>query len=428
MKKFIFLLKEQKLEYIFSIIVCSILYGIEGLIHPILLKLIFDEGVIKGDFHKFVILAAIYLLVGVVLNISVLFNSLWSKSLENRIIQSVSLRMLKAFYFKDFSSILKNGEGYFMSRIYNDIKEGLLPLLTLIREMISESVKLIAFIGILFYLSWQATVILVAVIPITVYISANLGKKIRKTTYKEREQRGFFLNILNRAIAGFRVIKIFKLINKTLEVYENSLHSYLMIGYKNFKTITLYQTSNYLAMNISDFLSMFVGALFVLKGKISFGGYLAFVNTFWRTITTFMRISQRTPELHKNLEIVARSYEFENSISKKYYTTGDYVQLYDVNFTYESEPILKNFNFKIIPGERVLILGSNGSGKTTLANIISGHLSPQSGHLILPETISSLTLPIVFPLLKINDLVSDTNLLIKFRLLKYQRWLLMNYR
>lgn len=416
MNKFLYLLKEKKSEYVFSIIVTSLLSGIEGLIHPLLLKLIFDEGVIKGDFHKFVFLTLIYLLIGILLNISGLFNLLWFKSLENRIIISTSSRMLEAFYEKNYASVLKNGEGYFISRIYNDIKEGLIPLLILIKEMISEAVRLVAFIGILFYLSWQATIILLMVIPVSVYISALLGKKIRKTTAKEREQQGIFLNILNRAISGFKIIKIFGLINKTLKGYEEKLHEYLMIGYKNYKTITIYQTSNYLAMNISDFLSMFVGALFVLKGQMTFGGYLAFVNTFWRTVTTLMQISQRTPELHKNFEIVKRTYEFEKTKADQYFIIDKFINLKNVYFSYDSMATLENFSLEINMGERVLILGSNGSGKTTLANIVSGHLSPQRGTLILPEKISSVTLPLSLPYLKIKELVNDRNLLAKFRL------------
>jgi len=41
---------------------------------------------------------------------------------------------------------------------------------------------------------------------------------------------------------------------------------------------------------------------------------------------------------------------------------------------------LKDINLKILPGERVGIIGDNGSGKTTLLRIISGLYHPTHGH------------------------------------------------
>jgi ATP-binding cassette subfamily B protein len=77
---------------------------------------------------------------------------------------------------------------------------------------------------------------------------------------------------------------------------------------------------------------------------------------------------------------------------------------------------LKDFSLQLTPGEKIVIVGPNGSGKTTLANILSGYLTPSQGDVFLPERISSVTLPISFPPLKVKDLVSDSVLLSEFRL------------
>jgi ATP-binding cassette subfamily B protein len=63
-----------------------------------------------------------------------------------------------------------------------------------------------------------------------------------------------------------------------------------------------------------------------------------------------------------------------------------------------------------------VLVGPNGCGKTTIANILSGYLAPSQGEMVLPDRISSVTLPILFPPLKVKDLVTDTNLLAAFRL------------
>jgi len=416
MRNLLHLLKGYTHEVYLLIFASSIMSGVEGLLHPIFIKLIFDEGVIKGNFNRFIHLTIAYLFLGVVLNIWGLAISLWGRTLENRLLKHISRRMLEAYYHLEYNFILAKGEGYFISRIYNDTAEGVLPLVTLIRNMVSQGVMVIAFLGMLLYLSWQATLLLAAVIPFAIYTSNVFGRKIKKVTPKEREHEGFFLNILGLMIASFKTIKTFRLFPKTVEVYKKKLSEYLNLNYQNYKLARVYQTSNDMAMNVSDFLSLFVGALFVLRGTLSFGGYLAFVNTFWRTVTTLMGVFHPIPEFHRHLRIVNRLCEFESKKIKKYWKDGEEVVLKGVCFSYGSTPVLKDFTERIRTGEKVVMTGPNGSGKTTLANILAGHLTPQQGEIVLPGRVISITLPLAFPPLKVKDLVQDIKFLGEFGL------------
>ena len=62
------------------------------------------------------------------------------------------------------------------------------------------------------------------------------------------------------------------------------------------------------------------------------------------------------------------------------------VAVEDLTFSYglyQQEPILKNINMTIKPGEKVLLLGGSGSGKTTLLKIMMGLLTPDHGQIQL---------------------------------------------
>lgn len=51
----------------------------------------------------------------------------------------------------------------------------------------------------------------------------------------------------------------------------------------------------------------------------------------------------------------------------------------NVDFAYQSTPILKNVSFSINEGESIGIIGPNGGGKTTLLKMIMGFLKPTNG-------------------------------------------------
>ncbi len=55
------------------------------------------------------------------------------------------------------------------------------------------------------------------------------------------------------------------------------------------------------------------------------------------------------------------------------------IEVADLAFSYDTNPVLKGLNLKIGPGEFVGILGPNGSGKSTLLKLLSGVLSPHQG-------------------------------------------------
>jgi len=410
------LLGRFRFEYVSLVAVSSLLSGAEGILQPLLIKAIFDEAVLKGSFGRFMVLVFSYLAFGLFINLGSSGTSLWGKSLENRIVKTTSQRMLESYYEKEYASILENGHGYFITRVYGDLREGLVPLLNLIQLTVNQSVLLISFSLVLVYLSWQASLFLVALIPLSAAVGAMLGKRIRALTSQEREQEGAVLAVLNKALGAFRMVKAFQLLSPTANVVDDRLSGYLSTSYRRYKTARLFQALNDSTMVVADFLSLFVGALFVLRGALTFGGYLAFVNTFWRAVTTLMQFFNRMADFQTFGTITARIASFLSPPSAAYHGRGRAPSVRNLAFSYNGRPILKDFSLRLSPGEKVVIVGPNGAGKTTLANILSGYLTPSQGDMVLPERISSVTLPISFPPLKVKDLIIDTGLLSAFRL------------
>ncbi len=60
-------------------------------------------------------------------------------------------------------------------------------------------------------------------------------------------------------------------------------------------------------------------------------------------------------------------------------TTAPTVEARDLCLTYGKQPVLKNLDWKLMPGQVVGLLGRNGAGKTTLLETLLGLREPQSG-------------------------------------------------
>lgn len=53
----------------------------------------------------------------------------------------------------------------------------------------------------------------------------------------------------------------------------------------------------------------------------------------------------------------------------------------------ESRTLIKDFNYIVLPDDRIGIIGRNGSGKSTLLNLIAGRITPDEGEIIRGETV-----------------------------------------
>jgi len=66
---------------------------------------------------------------------------------------------------------------------------------------------------------------------------------------------------------------------------------------------------------------------------------------------------------------------------------GKILELHNVSKQYGSKQVLDKFSYKFQRGERVGIVGRNGFGKSTLLNILTGLEKPDSGNIVLGETV-----------------------------------------
>lgn len=405
------LLGENRREYVAVTIIAAAVGAAEGLLHPLLIKAILDEASSHGDFARLIYLVLGYLALGVSLNAGAYVTSLWQQRLDNRIVRRVSEELLHAFYSERYDDFLRNGVGHYVSRIRSDVKDGLVPMLALVRGMVVKAAMFASLVSALLYMSWQAFAVLAAIIPIATVVSLVVGKRIRALTSTEREKEAEVLGLLTKAIASLKMVGTFGLAGRTLKSFDTGMHDLLDTGYRRFKVVRTLQGASDLTMVISDVCSIFVGALFVFQKKMTFGSFIAFMNAFWRAATTLITIFKHWAELLSYGATVHRISELLRVREPLEIHSSESVIVDDVCFSYGQTRVLRNVSIAINPGQRILITGNNGSGKTTLANILARHLQPTEGRVSLPTQVSSSTLPLAFPPLAVRELGADIGLL-----------------
>ncbi len=149
-----------------------------------------------------------------------------------------------------------------------------------------------------------------------------------------------------------------------------------------------------LIMNGTTLLIVWVGAHKISESSMQVGDMMAFMQYGMQIIFAFLMMSfmfimiprasvaaQRIDEVLKT-EIVINDPKKPKSFDKQ---AKGVVEFKNVSFRYPGaeEDMLKDINFKALPGQTTAIIGSTGAGKTTLVNLIPRFYDITSGQVLV---------------------------------------------
>lgn len=189
--------------------------------------------------------------------------------------------------------------------------------------------------------------------------------------------------------SGLNVVKVYNGKNESDKKFDELNKSVYECNRKS-------QFLSGLMMPIMNFIGNFgyvavciVGALLVSKDMITFGVIIAFI-TYVRLFTNpLSQIAQGLTSLQSTAAASERVFEFleEPELEKENVTKtldkakakGE-VEFNHVKFGYDSDKIIiRDFNAKIKPGQKVAIVGPTGAGKTTMVNLLMRFYEINSG-------------------------------------------------
>lgn len=65
------------------------------------------------------------------------------------------------------------------------------------------------------------------------------------------------------------------------------------------------------------------------------------------------------------------------------------LKITNLDYSYDTNAVLKNINLEVNKGETVAIIGTSGVGKSTLFNLIAGIITIQNGQILINNQVGS---------------------------------------
>jgi ATP-binding cassette subfamily B protein len=147
-------------------------------------------------------------------------------------------------------------------------------------------------------------------------------------------------------------------------------------------------------IGLSTLLTIFIGGMQVIEGKITPGNiaeFVIYVNMLAWPVTSLgwtMSLVKRAEASQQRInDFLLTPEDVPSGKLVPLNLNGD-IQFQNVSFTYADSGItaLKNIDFEVKSGECLAILGATGSGKSTIANLLCRMYDPDSGKVLLDNS------------------------------------------
>ncbi|MBK5933389.1 ATP-binding cassette, subfamily B, HlyB/CyaB [Rhodovulum imhoffii] len=373
-----------------ELIFLAICLRLIGLVEPFIFQVIIDRILPFQREASLVVVVAIFIAVSLFqLGFEVL-SELLSMLTANRITREFGARIFDHLFKLPFSHFRKWSVGETIARISetDTIRAFLVGTTT---GVFLDLIFVFIYIAVLFTLSAELTLIILAALPIQILIYLGFGPFLRRRLRVQFDAGAAHQTQMVENISGIASVKALSAEGKMLERLDETLHANLNAGYRvgllniwNDKLLFIVDK----AIKISI---IYFGAQFVFAGQMTLGELIAFhllaekvtgpIENFSSLWEGWQNIRVSRQRLGDVVNTPMEPFDALPKLPRNVEARLDFV---NVDFAYHpSAPILRGFSFSAGPNTLTLVVGPSGIGKSTFGRLASGIDSPDKGEVRL---------------------------------------------
>ncbi len=292
----------------------------------------------------------------------------------------------------NFYSTYRTGD--LMTRVTGDL-DAVRHMVAWVIRVVIESFSLYAAAAIFFfYTNWKMAICLLLISPFVFWIIVLFRNKVAPMHALLREKLAQMNTFAQENISGNRVVKAFAREPYEIEKFETVNADYRDTNKATgFVWLKFYPYIESIA-NLMPVVLLAVGGIFMIRGGLSMGEYVAFAGLIWaianpmrmmgNIMNEFQRFSAASDKVMEIYYSEAKIKDAPDAISHPGRFNGK-IEFKDVSFQYDDGdlPVLYDISFTVEPNQTIAIMGETGCGKSSLIHLIPRFYEPTKGEILI---------------------------------------------
>lgn len=354
---------------------------------PKLFGIMLDEIICEGDIAEF------FKVSGVVVSLSlyscILYYWLYAQHhyLMTMFTFQIKIKVFQKFFQMRSVDLKKMKMGEIMSIIQEYPTECMHFLIRGVIHQINHFIIIIILVLFSFKIHFTVGLMLVLLAGICGGIIIFSGKKSKEASIVQKEQYGRYISWLYEMIENFLSIRLLSM-EKMLKIKYDGFSTEMFRQRDRMNLLQTLSEQIIKGLFLLSQLSIFAGSIYLIKKKIITVGTFTVLITYFSMMTkkitdinqSWNDAQTRVGYIRKIDEFMSYSDEMDGGVLQMEHCMGK-IEINNINFSYGTRQIFKNFSLQINSGEKIAITGNSGRGKSTLTELLIGMLKADSGEI-----------------------------------------------
>ncbi len=389
-KRFLSYYKPHKKLFVLDML-ASLSVALLGILYPIVTRTMLND-LIPNRQYRMIIIAGVSLFVlyfiRMLLNYFIQYQGHMMGVRMQGQMRSEMFRHLEKLPFSFYDN---NETGKIMSRMTSDLND--------IAELAHHGPENFIITGITIVISFLyltsidiwLTLIVFACVPVLVFVSLTLRKKMREAFRESQAAIAQINGSLQSSIAGIRVTKAFTNEERETEKFEEGNSQFMEARRDAYKAMGQFHSATTMITDVFNVVVLIAGGLFLYSGRINFADYSAFIvsiNLFLGPVNTLIRFMEQFQNgvagFERFVEIMETEPETNGEKAVAAARLDGEIKFNNVSSSYaEGKEVLKNICLSISKGKTFALVGPSGGGKTTLCHLIPHFYKITDGDILI---------------------------------------------
>jgi subfamily B ATP-binding cassette protein MsbA len=356
-----------------------------------LLKPLLDDGFGKTGSDVLVWMPLVVLGLMVMRGITSYVSTYCLSWVSGKVVMTIRRRLFGHMMNMPVSFFDQQSTGTLLSRITYDSEQVASSSSGALITVIREGAYILALFSIMFYNSWQLSMILVVLAPIVSFVIRFVSKRFRNISKNMQNTMGQVTASAEQMLKGHKEVLLFGGQDVETTRFNKVSNRMRQQGMKMVAASAISDPIVQLIASTALALVLFASSFPSIMDTLTAGTITVVFSSMVALMKPLKSLTNVNSQFQRGMAacqtlftILDMEPEQDNGKLNVERAKGD-VELHNVTFTYptKDQPALKNISLKIPAGKTVALVGRSGSGKSTIANLLTRFYDIQEGEILI---------------------------------------------